>query len=188
MCPSRGHVADADDEKGRRACPWYKNAIIYELHVRSFFDSNGDGIGDFPGLTEKLDYLQDLGVTAVWLLPYYPSPLKDGGYDIADFKRVHPDYGTLGDFKTFVREAHQRGLKVITELVLNHTSDEHPWFRRAEHPKLGTGYRTFNAWSDTPERYRDAGLPQPSPRHCRRSRSERPGKKSCLARRETSWS
>src|SRR5262249_59247530 len=123
----------------------YKDAIIYELHVRSFFDSNGDGIGDFPGLTEKLDCLQDLGVTAVWLLPYYPSPLKDGGYDIADFKRVHPDYGTLADFRIFVREAHQRGLKVIRELVLNHTSDQHPWFQRAEQAATGSRERDFYA-------------------------------------------
>ena len=188
MCPRRRNVEESRDETEPTAAPWYKDAIIYELYVRSFFDSNGDGIGDFPGLTEKLDYLQDLGVTAVWLLPYYPSPLKDGGCDIADFKRVHPDYGTLGDFKTFVREAHQRGLKVITELVLNHTSDEHPWFRRAEQAEPGSRERNFYVWSDTPERYRDAGLPQPSPRHCRRSRSEEPGRKLCLARRGTSWS
>ena len=157
MCPSRGTVANSGGEK-EPAAPWYKDAIIYELHVRSFFDSNGDGIGDFPGLTEKLDYLQDLGVTAVWLLPHYPSPLKDSGYDIADFKRVHPDYGTLGDFKTFVREAHQRGLKVITELVLNHTSDQHPWFQRAEQAEPGSRARNFYVWSDTPERYREARI------------------------------
>src|SRR5262249_15404616 len=137
---------------------WYKDAVIYEVHVRAFCDGNGDGIGDFPGLTEKLDYLQDLGVTAVWLLPYYPSPLKDAGYDIADFKRVHPDYGTLGDLKTFVRAAHQRGLEVITQLVLNHTSDQHPWFRRAEQAEPGSRERNFYVWSDTPERYRDARI------------------------------
>ncbi len=114
---------------------WYKDAIIYQLHVRSFFDSNNDGIGDFPGLTAKLDYLQDLGVTALWLLPFYPSPLRDGGYDIADYLDVNPDYGTLRDFKHFVREAHLRGLRVITEMVLNHTSDQHPWFQRARAPR-----------------------------------------------------
>ena len=102
---------------------WYKDAIIYELHVKAFFDSNNDGIGDFPGLIRKLDYLQDLGVTAIWLLPFYPSPMKDDGYDIADYRNVHPDYGTRADFRQFVREAHRRGLKVITELVINHTSD-----------------------------------------------------------------
>src|SRR5579883_2872930 len=107
---------------------WYKDAVIYEVHVRAFYDSNGDGIGDFPGLTAKLDYLQDLGVTAVWLLPFYPSPLRDDGYDIADYTNVHPAYGTLRDVRQFIREAHQRGIRVINELVLNHTSDQHPWF------------------------------------------------------------
>src|SRR3954470_13699628 len=102
---------------------WYKDAVIYELHIRSFFDSNGDGIGDFRGLTQKLDYLADLGVTALWLLPFYPSPLRDDGYDIADYREVHPAYGSLGDVRQFIREAHERGLKVITELVCNHTSD-----------------------------------------------------------------
>src|SRR4030095_8993604 len=110
---------------------WYKSGVIYELHVRAFSDSNGDGIGDFPGLTGKLDYLKDLGVTALWLLPFYPSPLRDDGYDISDYYNVHPHYGTLDDFKVFQREAHKRGLRIITELVLNHTSDQHPWFQRA---------------------------------------------------------
>jgi maltose alpha-D-glucosyltransferase / alpha-amylase len=110
---------------------WYRDAVIYELHVRSFADSNGDGIGDFAGLTAKLDYLQDLGVTALWLLPFYPSPLRDDGYDIADYTAINPDYGTMRQFKRFVKEAHDRGLKVITELVINHTSDQHPWFQRA---------------------------------------------------------
>ena len=110
---------------------WFKDAVIYELHVRAFHDANGDGIGDFKGLTEKLDYLQDLGVTAIWLLPFYPSPLRDDGYDIADYANIHPDYGTMRQFKKFVSEAHERGLKVITELVINHTSDQHPWFQRA---------------------------------------------------------
>jgi maltose alpha-D-glucosyltransferase/alpha-amylase len=132
---------------------WYKDALIYELHVRALYDSNGDGIGDFPGLTQKLGYLQDLGVTAIWLLPFYPSPLKDDGYDIADYTDVHPSYGTLHDFKVFLKEAHRRGLKVITELVLNHTSDQHPWFQRARHAKPDHIWRHFYVWSDTPEKY-----------------------------------
>src|SRR6478752_7442617 len=110
---------------------WYKDAVIYEVHVRAFHDSDGDGIGDFKGLTQKLDYLEDLGVTCVWLLPFYPSPLKDDGYDIADYLGVHPDYGTLADVKDFLAEARRRGIRVITELVINHTSDQHPWFQRA---------------------------------------------------------
>lgn len=137
---------------------WYKDAVIYELHVRAFSDSNADGIGDFRGLTSKLDYLQDLGVTAIWLLPFYPSPLKDDGYDIADYTDVHPDYGTLQDFKVFLREAHARGLRVITELVINHTSDQHPWFQRARRAPPGSPWRNFYVWSDTPERYREARI------------------------------
>jgi maltose alpha-D-glucosyltransferase / alpha-amylase len=132
---------------------WYKDALIYELHVRAFYDSNGDGIGDFPGLTQKLGYLHDLGVTALWLLPFYPSPLKDDGYDIADYTDVHPSYGTLHDFKVFLKEAHRRGLKVITELVLNHTSDQHPWFQRARRARPDHIWRQFYVWSDTPEQY-----------------------------------
>jgi maltose alpha-D-glucosyltransferase/alpha-amylase len=135
---------------------WYKDAIIYELHPRAFYDSNGDGIGDFRGLTEKLDYLQDLGITAIWLLPFYHSPLLDDGYDIADYTRVHESYGTMGDFKEFLREAHRRGLRVITELVLNHTSDQHPWFQRARVAKPGSSWRNFYVWSDSPERYGEA--------------------------------
>ncbi|HEX6288203.1 MAG TPA: maltose alpha-D-glucosyltransferase [Herpetosiphonaceae bacterium] len=137
---------------------WYKDAIIYELHVRAFADSNDDGIGDFCGLTSKLDYLQDLGVTALWLLPFYPSPLQDDGYDIADYTDVHPSYGTLRDFKAFLKAAHARGLKVITELVLNHTSAQHPWFQRARRARPGSPWRDFYVWSDTPERYRDARI------------------------------
>jgi maltose alpha-D-glucosyltransferase/alpha-amylase len=135
---------------------WYKDAIIYELRVGAFMDSDGDGIGDFRGLTERLDYLQDLGVTALWLLPFYPSPLRDDGYDIADYENIHADSGTLDDFKTFLREAHDRGLRVITELVINHTSDQHPWFQRARRAPPGSRWRDFYVWSDTPERYTDA--------------------------------
>src|SRR5215471_183926 len=109
---------------------WFKDAIIYELHVRAFADSNNDGIGDFPGLIQKLDYLQALGVTCLWLLPFFPSPLRDDGYDIADYLTVHPSYGTLDDFKSFLAAAHQRGLQVMIELVINHSSDQHPWFQR----------------------------------------------------------
>jgi maltose alpha-D-glucosyltransferase/alpha-amylase len=116
---------------------WYKDAIIYELHVKAFFDSSGDGMGDFQGLIHKLDYIQGLGVNTIWLLPFYPSPLRDDGYDIADYLGVHPDYGTLRDFRQFVREAHNRGLRVITELVINHTSDQHPWFQAARRAKPG---------------------------------------------------
>ncbi|MFN8391112.1 MAG: maltose alpha-D-glucosyltransferase [Bdellovibrionota bacterium] len=137
---------------------WYKDAVIYQMHVRTFRDANGDGIGDFRGLTEKLDYIQDLGVTAVWLLPFYPSPLKDDGYDIADYGSVNPSYGDLSDFKLFLREAHRRGLKVITELVLNHTSDQHAWFRRARQAPPGDPARDFYVWSDSKDRYRDARI------------------------------
>jgi len=137
---------------------WYKDAIIYEVHVRAFSDSDGDGVGDFRGLTEKLDYIQDLGVTAIWLLPFYPSPLKDDGYDIADYTDVHPAYGTLHDFQVFLREARRRNLRVITELVLNHTSDRHPWFQKARRDKPGSRLRDFYVWSETPEKYKDARL------------------------------
>jgi len=137
---------------------WYKDAVIYEVHVRAFHDSNNDGIGDFQGLTEKLDYLHDLGITAIWLLPFYPSPLKDDGYDIADYTAIHPDYGDLRDFKYFLNQAHARGLRVITELVLNHTSDQHPWFQRARRAEPGSRYRNFYVWSDSPEKYQDARI------------------------------
>ena len=137
---------------------WYQDAVIYELHVRSFFDSDDDGIGDFRGLTEKLDYLQDLGVTALWVLPFYPSPLKDDGYDISNYTAVNPAYGELSDFRLFLREAHYRGLRVITELVLNHTSDQHPWFQRARRSPPGSKWRDFYVWSDSPEKYRDARI------------------------------
>lgn len=137
---------------------WYKEALIYEIHIRAFYDSNGDGIGDLKGLTQKLDYLQDLGVTALWLLPFYPSPLRDGGYDIADYTDIHPSYGTLNDFRMLLREAHRRGLRVITELVLNHTSSEHAWFQRARTSPPASSYRNYYVWSDTPNRYRDARI------------------------------
>ena len=110
---------------------WYKDALVYQLHVKAFGDSDNDGVGDFRGLVQRLDYLQDLGVDTLWLLPFYPSPLRDDGYDISDYQNVHPQYGTLADFRAFVREAHARGLKIITELVINHTSDQHPWFPAA---------------------------------------------------------
>jgi maltose alpha-D-glucosyltransferase/alpha-amylase len=132
---------------------WYKDAVIYELHVRTFFDSNQDGIGDFVGLTEKLDYLHDLGVNALWLLPFYPSPLRDDGYDIAAYEGIHPSYGTLADFRRFMREAHARGIRVITELVVNHTSDQHPWFQAARRAPKGSSKRDFYVWSDTNQRY-----------------------------------
>ena len=139
---------------------WYKDAIIYEIHVRAFHDSNGDGIGDFRGLTEKLDYLQDLGITALWLLPFCSSPLKDDGYDISDFTDIHPSYCTRRDFQIFVREAHRRGLRVITELVVNHTSDQHPWFQRARRAKPGSKWRDFYVWSDTWNKYKDTRNPR----------------------------
>ena len=137
---------------------WYKDAIIYELHVRAFADSNNDGIGDFPGLIQKLDYLQDLGVTCLWLLPFFPSPLRDDGYDIADYMTVHPNYGTLDDFKAFLAAAHQRGLQVMIELVINHSSDQHPWFQRARHALPGSPERDFYVWSDNDQKYKDARI------------------------------
>jgi maltose alpha-D-glucosyltransferase/alpha-amylase len=137
---------------------WHKDAIIYELHVRAFYDSDGDGVGDFWGLIEKLDYLQDLGVTAIWVLPFYPSPLKDDGYDISDYTDILPTYGRMQDFRTFVQEAHRRGLRVITELILNHTSDQHPWFQQARRTRPGNRWRNFYVWSDTPEKYKEARI------------------------------
>src|SRR5690606_9237344 len=137
---------------------WYREAVIYQAHVKSFYDSNGDWIGDFAGLTMKLDYLADLGVTALWILPFYPSPLKDDGYDIADYCAVNPAYGTLDDFRAFLAEAHRRGIRVITELVLNHTSDQHPWFQRSRRAPPGSPEREFYVWSDNIERYKEARI------------------------------
>lgn len=133
---------------------WYKDAVFYELHVKAFADSNGDGVGDFPGLTQRIDYLSEVGIDCIWLLPMYPSPLKDDGYDISDYTAIHPSYGTLDDFRRFLSSAHERGIRVITELVLNHTSDQHAWFIEArssrDNPK-----RDYYVWSDTDDKYRD---------------------------------
>jgi len=133
---------------------WYKDAVIYELHIKAFADSNGDGIGDFGGLMQKLDYLQNLGVTAIWVLPFYPSPLKDDGYDIADYYSINPSYGDIRQFKKFLKEAHKRGLKVVTELVINHTSDQHPWFQRARKAPKDSRERNFYVWTDNPKQYK----------------------------------
>jgi maltose alpha-D-glucosyltransferase/alpha-amylase len=138
--------------------PWFKQAIIYELPVKSFFDANDDGIGDFPGLIQKLDYLESLGVTCLWLLPFFPSPLRDDGYDIADYCQVHPSYGTLDDFKRFLAAAHERRFQVVIEIVLNHTSEQHAWFKRAQAAPPGSVERDYYVWSDTAERYRDARI------------------------------
>jgi maltose alpha-D-glucosyltransferase/alpha-amylase len=136
----------------KREAGWYKEAIIYQVHVRTFFDSNGDGIGDFQGLAQRLDYVQELGVNAIWLMPFFLSPLRDDGYDISDYKSVHPGYGTLEDFKTFLSSAHDRGIRVIIEMVANHTSDQHPWFLESrssqDNPK-----RDWYVWSDTDTMY-----------------------------------
>ncbi|HEY1724780.1 MAG TPA: maltose alpha-D-glucosyltransferase [Steroidobacteraceae bacterium] len=138
---------DADDPL------WYKDAVLYQLNVKSFLDSNDDGIGDFPGLTSKLGYIRDLGVNTIWLMPFYPSPLRDDGYDISDYKDVHPQYGTLDDFRTMLREAHRLGLRVVTELIINHTSDQHPWFQAARKAPPGSPERDFYVWSDTDQKY-----------------------------------
>ncbi len=131
---------------------WYKDAIFYEVSVRSFLDSNGDGNGDLRGLLQKLDYLGDLGVDCLWLMPFYPSPLKDDGYDIADFYNVHPTLGTVEDFEALTKAAHERGIRIIADLVLNHTSDQHPWFQAARRDALSP-YHDYYVWSDTPDKY-----------------------------------
>jgi len=132
---------------------WYKDAIIYQMHVKAFFDADDDGAGDFVGLTQKLDYIHELGVNTIWLLPFYPSPQRDDGYDIADYLDVNHDYGKLEDFRRFVEEAHRRGLRVITELVINHTSDQHPWFQAARAAPPGSPEREFYVWSDTDQKF-----------------------------------
>ena len=132
---------------------WYKDAVIYELHIKAYADGNGDGIGDFRGLTERLDHVQSLGVNTIWLLPFYPSPQRDDGYDVSDYENVHPSYGTLDDFRAFVTEAHRRKLRVITELVVNHTSDQHPWFQAARKAPKDSPERNFYVWSDDPKKY-----------------------------------
>ena len=152
--PVAAIAATEPEESARADDPlWYKDAVIYQLHVKAFFDSNDDGIGDFRGLTAKLDYIRELGVNAIWLLPFYPSPLKDDGYDVADYRNVHPMYGARADFRIFLREAHRAGLKVITELVVNHTSDQHPWFQAARRAPPGSSKRDFYVWTDDPSKY-----------------------------------
>lgn len=149
---SSSFLSEADDPL------WYKDGIIYQVHVKAYRDSNNDGIGDFRGLIEKLDYIENLGVSIIWLLPFYPSPLKDDGYDISDYYSVHPQYGVIDDLKEFLREAHKRGIKVITELVLNHTSDQHRWFQLARISKPGSSQRDFYVWNSTSEKYSDARI------------------------------
>ncbi len=137
---------------------WYQDAIIYETHVRAFFDKNNDGVGDFAGLIEKLDYLQDLGITCLWLLPFFPSPQRDDGYDISNYRDVHPSYGTLDDFRRLVGAAHERGIRVLVELVVNHTSDQHPWFQAARRAPPGSADREMYVWSETDQKYKDARI------------------------------
>src|SRR4051794_22145956 len=154
----RPDAQEATRGAAEQAARWHQDAVIYQTHVRAFLDANGDGVGDFVGLTSRLDHIADLGATAIWLLPFYPSPLKDDGYDIADYRGVHPSYGKLRDIRRFVREAHARGLRVVTELVCNHTSEQHPWFQRARRARPGTIARDFYVWSDTEDRYPEARI------------------------------
>ncbi|MBC8110779.1 MAG: alpha-amylase, partial [Verrucomicrobia bacterium] len=137
---------------------WYKDATIYQIHVRSFKDSNQDGIGDFTGLMQNLDYFEELGITAIWVQPFFASPQRDGGYDIADYYNINPDFGTIEDFRNFVTEAHRRNLKVIIELVINHTSSDHPWFQRARNAPKGSPERDWYVWTDNPEQYKDVRI------------------------------
>src|SRR4051794_35240475 len=137
---------------------WYKNVVVYQLHVRAFFDSNDDGIGDFCGLTQRLDYIKDLGAGAIWLLPFYESPLRDDGYDISDYKAINPAYGTLDEFRDFVEQAHARNIRVITELVVNHSSDQHPWFQRARRAPSGSPERDYYVWSETGHEFEEARI------------------------------
>lgn len=141
---------------------WFKDSVIYELSVRSFYDSNADGIGDFPGLIQKLDYLEDLGINTLWLLPFFPSPLKDDGFDVSEYCDIHPDYGTLADFRLFLKEAHRRGIRVITELVLNHTSDQHPWFQKSRKARAGSRFKDYYVWSDDKNKFKEARIMIPS--------------------------
>ena len=147
------NAAEFSTADSRPPSLWYKDAVIYQVHVRGFFDSDDDGVGDFQGLTRKLDYIQSLGVSSIWLQPFYPSPLRDDGYDIAHYEGVHKSYGTLRDFRKFLDEAHARGLRVITELVINHTSDQHPWFQAARKAPAGSRKRDYYVWSDTDQKY-----------------------------------
>ncbi|WP_456307074.1 maltose alpha-D-glucosyltransferase [Neoroseomonas terrae] len=144
---------DAVASMAERDPLWYKDAVIYQLHIKSFFDSNNDGSGDIPGLLQKLDYIADLGVDTIWMLPFYPSPRRDDGYDIAEYKMVHPEYGDMADIRRLIAAAHERGIRVITELVINHTSDQHPWFQRARHARKGSVHRDFYVWSDDDRKY-----------------------------------
>ncbi|HMP53574.1 MAG TPA: alpha-amylase family glycosyl hydrolase, partial [Candidatus Melainabacteria bacterium] len=137
---------------------WYKDAIIYQMHVKTFYDANDDGYGDFSGLIEKLDYVKNLGVDCIWLLPFFPSPLRDDGFDVADYQSVNPLYGTINDAERFLQEARKRDLKVITEFVVNHTSDQHPWFQRARSAPAGSPERNFYVWSDAEDLYKDARI------------------------------
>jgi maltose alpha-D-glucosyltransferase/alpha-amylase len=137
---------------------WYKDAVFYELHVRSFQDGYNDGVGDFRGLTARLDYLEALGIDCIWLLPFYPSPRQDDGYDIADYKGIHPEYGTMEDFTNFLDAAHSRNIRVVSDLVMNHTSDQHPWFQRAVQSPPGSPERDYYVWSDTDQRFLDARI------------------------------
>jgi maltose alpha-D-glucosyltransferase/alpha-amylase len=148
--PTPGHWFERDPD-------WFKKAVFYEIHLRGFFDGNDDGSGDFRGLTDKLDYLQWLGVDCLWLLPFYPSPLRDGGYDIADFYSIHPDYGNVDDFTTFVDQAHQRGMRVIADLVMNHTSSDHPWFQASRAEPDGP-YGDWYMWGDDDTRWSEARI------------------------------
>lgn len=157
--PSQSHLSSPGKETAKsNAQDWFKKGIFYEVHVKTYCDTDGNGYGDFKGLMQKLDYLQKLGVTTIWLLPFYPSPLKDDGYDIADYKGINPLYGNMDDFKSFLAEAHKRNIKVITELVINHTSDQHPWFQRARKAAPGSPERNFYVWSDSDKKYKDARI------------------------------
>src|ERR1700730_191370 len=143
---------------GRDDPQWYRDAVVYQTHVKAFQDSDGDGIGALRGLTGRLDYLAELGITALWLLPFFPSPLRDDGYDISDYTGVHPSYGTIEDFRSFLSAAHERGLQVLIELVMNHTSDQHPWFQAARHAPPGSPERDYYVWSQDNQRYKDVPI------------------------------